>query len=345
MGFSGNFLTEDFSLIQTAYGGSVGNTLSGYVYDTEFTLPVVGATVSIPDLQKEAVSDFLGFYRIDGLPSISSDVKAEVDGYTTIIELALDHTQRWTRHDFELTGSGDGQIPPRVTGFVRDRNTAVPLIDATVTISNPPGTTNPDPTFPMPIVLKTSNLGQFKSGPLPGPFTYAIKSEQTGYQTKSTQFFAKPGTPELHTDPIVDFYLKADPFTVSGIVEGFLGGDGLEGIPDIKIRAKFILTDPDRTVRDEIYKETTTGADGTYTLSDLPPGNFEIIAFPSSYSEKTISLVLNTLGPHDFPNQNFSFDEKAIINVEVTSSAYGGIPVPNIFVSLRTVDTTFFSRT
>jgi len=340
IGFSSNFVTDDFSLIQTAYGGPVGNTLSGFIIDKEITQPIAGAIVSIPELQKEAESDLLGFYRIDGIPSITSDVKAEVDGYTTIIELDLDLTQRWTRQDFELSGN-DGQIPPRITGFVRDRNTAVPLIDATVTIANPPGTTNPDPDFPMPIVLKTSNVGQYKSGPLPGPFTYAIKSEQNGYQTKSTQFFARAGTPELHTDPIVDFYLKADPFTVSGKVEGFVGGDGLEGIPDIKIRAKFILTDPDGTVRDEIYKETTTGVGGTYTLSDLPPGNFEIIAFPSSYTEKTISLVLKTGGAHDIPNQDFTFNEKAKIDVEVASSAYGDLPVPNILVSLRTVDTTF----
>ena len=69
-------------------------------------------------LQKEAESDLLGFYIIDGIPSITSNVKAEVDGYTTIIELDLDLSRTWIRHDFELAGNRDGNIPPRITGFV-----------------------------------------------------------------------------------------------------------------------------------------------------------------------------------------------------------------------------------
>jgi len=115
-----------------------------------------------------------------------------------------------------------------------------------------------------------------------------------------------------------------------------LGGESKEGIPDVEIRAKLIVDAAEGD--EEIYKTTKTQPDGTYVIDNLPPGNFEILVIPTAYEERSTAVVLDPIGIHDIANIDFDYDNKAKFNVVVTSEDFGGMPIPMIFVKLRSLD-------
>jgi len=340
---SNNFSVNESSIIPSAFAGTPNNTVSGFVIDQNSKEPIPDATVSIPSLGFQTTSDLLGFFRIDEVVAGTYDMLATANGFEDKIEIGVDILDRWTKHDIEMVGSGVGglvEIRSGISGLVFDTNTGVHLEGASVTIDLSIGSTiDPGEPISFPLVLVTDNIGRYESGPLP-PATYDVTADITGYNPFTEVVLVEAGDLQLVEESIVTFYLKSIPFSISGKVLGWMGGNIKEPMPNVPViaRLKIPIFYPTITVDEiEIYKSVFTDKNGDYFLGDLPVGSYEIVAAPLGYEEQVFNVDLiagaNTSVTHDF-----MFEERFTLEVTVVSNAYG-IPLPDADVSLRALET------
>ena len=76
-------------------------SLSGHVIDSTTHLPIVSASVYLPQLNLGAVSVKNGYYKISSLPKGIYDIQVQAHGYSTIIQqvnISTDVTlDRWVK--------------------------------------------------------------------------------------------------------------------------------------------------------------------------------------------------------------------------------------------------------
>jgi len=338
MGFSDNFLTEDFSLIQTAYGGLVDNTLSGFVIDKNLVTPISEAKVEIPALSIETTTDLLGFYRIDGLPLGPTTLFVSADGYVTKTEPPFDITEQWTKHDIELVGGGPGEtaiILPEIFGTVYDINIGTRIPGATITVTGPTAVAPLTTSAQSPVDLG----GDYRTGKLDSG-SYDVTASITGYRPFTQTVSVQSGTPSSFSDAVADFYLKSFPYTVKGTVTGFIGGDdpdplkNLEPLENIEIQSILKIGN-----EKEVYKRVLTDENGAYTFDDLPFGEWEFKAIAAVYETitETQNLLPSTMDPPADVIQDFEFLDRATVEVTVKSSAYGDMAISGMPVKLRNI--------
>jgi len=103
MKYSFIYILFIFSLSVNGANTILKTSLSGKITDNETGESVIGATIYIPDLKTGTVSDTLGIFNINNLPTTTAIIEVSCLGYKTIIE-KIDLTVI-TKKDFKLRQS------------------------------------------------------------------------------------------------------------------------------------------------------------------------------------------------------------------------------------------------
>ena len=161
-----------------------------------------------------------------------------------------------------------------ISGTVKDSVTSAPISGASVTCTGTPTctgtTTAADGTYTL------SNLT---------PGTYTVQVTATGYGTQS-----QPDTVTTGAAPADDFTLIPNNGTISGTVTDSVTHAALTG-------ASVTCSGTPSCVG------TTTSGSGTYTLSGLTEGTYQVKVTATNYATQTIGV---TVGPGGTPTQNFA---------------------------------------
>jgi hypothetical protein len=124
---AGEITTLDFSLSPDTYGSFA---VTGQVVDSLTGKGLPGAFVLVTEANLGSYSDGLGYYSINGLASGEYSVKAELEGYATVIN------KRWANMGAEDTVNLPLYLLPevaRIEGLVTDSATGKPLSDVKIT--------------------------------------------------------------------------------------------------------------------------------------------------------------------------------------------------------------------
>ena len=294
------------------------HTISGFIVDAESGMPLRGVTVREGEDGASGISDEFGFYRIDGLDPGSHSLN--ISGYRVESSTAEVESETWTRLDVELDLSGDASSRRvfDIVGRVTHRDSGDPVQGASVTSTDVKSDT---PT----VIATTDEFGSYVIPALPQG-RYELSVDASGYPTHAEQL-------DVTGDLGWEVFLRAVPSLVNGRVTGE-GPNGTRLPAGANVRAINLDTPggaSGKTLR--ALAVTRAEANGQYTLTDLPPGNYRIEARAPGYLSAD-SFVTLSAGIES----NLDFDltvDGASLRIALTSSTYGGIGVSDTLVRVR----------
>jgi len=242
--------THTFTVVIPTY------SLSGTIYDSDTVTPLEGVTVecynslAVKVREQDTAAD--GEYEFTGLPADTYQVVPVFDPFTFDPVGGDDHAtivdSDITDFDFDLV---DGAY--KISGTITITGGGGPLEDAVVSIGIRSDDTNPS--------------GYYEITGLPdGNYTLAVTAPAGQYYTFTPDGWSQPVTISGGDQTGKDFDADEETFDVSGTVKDY-EDNLLSGI------------DIDATrVSDSATASTSTAGDGTYTLSNLGAGDWEITA-------------------------------------------------------------------
>ncbi len=274
-------------------------TISGTVTNETNAAPIPGATILVLSnftLIGTALTDANGNYSINDLAPGNYIVIASAPNFDNSAVGATVTTSNTTIVNFALAVS-----PGMISGNVSTAG-PTPIPGATIEVRNE---------FVIIATAITDPSGNYNIPDLE-PDTYTVTVIASDFQSQTTN-----ATVVSNQTTIVDFTLTDNPGAISGTVTDAITTDP---IPDATVAVfqgsvliDFALTD----------------VNGTYTISNLAPGNYTVLAiaqgFESAFSTETVMAGATTVA-------NFALDSTpGTIAGEVTDECTGG-PVPGAFI-------------
>ena len=224
-----------------------------------------------------------GSYKLSNLTEGSYQITASATGFapetfTVVVGPGGSPTQ-----DFTLDAG-----PGTITGAVTDSVTLAAINGATVSCTGTPTCTG----------TTTNSNGNYTLTVAPG--TYSIQVVQPEYTTGSqSNVVVTTGNPTPES-----FALVPNSGTISGTVTNSLTH---AAIANAIVACTGTLA----------CTSTTTLSDGTYTLSNLAEGSYDVTASATGYSPETVTAI--NVGPGGTPTQNF---ELAPLPGQITGHIY-----------------------
>jgi thermitase len=277
-------------------GGPVPpGAISGQVTDVEDSSAMSGAQVS--DGIRTVLTDATGGYTIDNVSPGTYQVFASKEGYETS-SLTLNVLSGTTAvADFSLTKT---IVAGSITGSVTNAEDESPIVDATVTDGARTATTDASGTYTIANVP---------------PGNYEITASKEGYQTSSSLVDVLPGT-----TAVAEFSLNE--IIIPGSITGSVT-DGEDGSPIVGAA----VTDGTRTA--------ITDASGKYSLTDVPPGSYEVTASKEGYESITSSVTVTSGATSEM---NFSLNQKVPVTGGMWVDSIGFVRNgQNLFVEVMVV--------
>ena len=241
--------------------------IAGTITDAISALPIAGAVIDVVQntfVVASSISMSDGTYLIGGLPPVAYTVLVTQDGYQTAAIGAIVVQNTTTTSNFALHTN-----PGTISGTVSDVATGDPLSGAEITFikgSVSFGTTN------------TDSGGQYSFSLLP-PGQYVVLATATGYGAMNIGASLDAGG----TAPAF-FALSEAPGVLTGTVRSASAGDPIGGA--------FVGVLQDS----HVVKFTVTASDGTYTLSDIIPGNQSVYVQASGFQTTLIEAFVPASG-------------------------------------------------
>ncbi|PFG06479.1 carboxypeptidase regulatory-like domain-containing protein [Bacillus sp. es.034] len=254
--------------------------VQGFVRDSVTLIPIAGATVVVRELSGTGpiifttITDSSGFFQTTSLSPLVYVLVGSSPSYGTSAVSAVVTSGGVTNVELLLTPN-----PGSLTGTVRDAQTSQPLTDSLVRVINNQGTV-------VATVQTSVNGSYFISGLAEG--SYTVSAINTNYQSLLQQANIQPNTITL-----LDFYLLANPATLSGTVV-----DAIDGSPLTGVIIEVYLSGTDILVR-----RVLTDENGDYLIEGLPQGTFDVKAQLQDYA---ISVNTVFLDPGDSEELNIS---------------------------------------
>ncbi|MBI9037952.1 MAG: carboxypeptidase regulatory-like domain-containing protein [Bacteroidales bacterium] len=257
----------DFSLIPIPTG-----IIAGIVIDSESLMGIEGAEITVVGTIYSAISGPNGNYSIQDVDIGEYSVTAIADGYfPDIIHNERVIQNQTTTIDFSLL-----PIPTTasISGIVTDSITKFPIEGVLVSVEG---------TLYSAI---TNFVGEYSiSDVLPG--NYNITATANGYISKTIL-----NIPVVAGEiSIADFELSPIPGSISGTVTDILSSDPIEGAIIIAVG--------------EYTYQGISGEDGLYLISNIIPGNYNLIASADGYF------------PKNETNVEVNFNEITLVNFEL----------------------------
>lgn len=243
---------------------------------------VQGATVSLvdgPTTQGSAVSSRTGIADIAALPPGQYDVRVSRSGLADRLFSGVRLVAgEWTILTAELSQASGGD-PGSITGFVRN-DVGAAIEGARVEITGGPATH-------LGWSAITGADGRYELSLLP-PSTYRLRATADGYEAKEADgVLVDPGE-----ETVQSFDLVPAGTSDMGSVYGTVRDDDTvpNPVPGATVR---VVAGPSGTVN----RTTTTGADGSYELADLPPGTYALRVSAAGFDDANASgIVVNAGG-------------------------------------------------
>jgi thermitase len=285
--------------------GAVGSVpvlpgkISGQVTDTADGSLISVAQVS--DGTRAVLTDAAGQYAINDVPPGIYQVVANKEGYQSSSLSVTVVAGSTAVANLPLT---EIIVPGSITGTVTSAKDGSAIVGATVTDGT--RTTTTDAT------------GKYTISNVP-PGTYQVAASKSGYYSFSSSVTVVAGTTTVANFPLTEIIV---PGSISGTVTSAKDGSPIVGAT---------VTDGTRT--------TTTDSTGKYTISNVPPGTYQVTASKAGYHSSTVTV---TVLAGSTVVANFSLIEIIVpgsISGTVTS-AKDGSPVVGATVSDGTRTTT-----
>lgn len=291
-----------------------GGSISGRVFKEDGATPLRGARVWAysDDNSYHSYYSYVvtsdGSFTIPGIPSGNIYVQAAADGYVTeyydgaystgaATPVTVDAPDAVSGIDFSMEPGGS------ISGYVYQADGRTPLIGAYVWAYKTDGT---DTTY------YAYNVKSDGSYTIPGLLTntYYVKAAANGY---ITEFYDNVYSSGTATPVIVTAPGTTSPINFSLDVGGIISGrvckdDGVTPIANADVRA--------RHTENNYSKNTKTNTDGTYTITGLPSGQYQVEAEANAYIKEYYNGTYNynqttpviVTAPDTTPDIDFSLD-------------------------------------
>jgi hypothetical protein len=278
--------SQGFSLVPNL------GTISGNVYESDGSTPIVGATVACTGALScsQTTSGAGGGYSLTGLTEGSYQITASMTGFSSETLTVVVGPGGAPTQDFELIAG-----PGTITGTVLDTVSGLPVSGASVTCSGSPTCTG----------TTTVSDGSYTLTVAPG--TYTVQLSDTGY-APTTQPNVMVTTGNQTAGPNT---LTPSPGTISGTVTDSITHAPISG-------ATVACSGPPACA------SAVTAGDGSYTLTGLNETTYQVFASATNYTTSTTTPV--AVGPGGSPTQNFALAPlPGTIRGTVTASGGAGI--------------------
>jgi Carboxypeptidase regulatory-like domain/IPT/TIG domain len=254
-----------------AFGSASPGSIGGTVTDSSTTNPISGASVSCTGTPSctATSTDTSGTYTLANLAAGTYQVTVAKTGYATQTIPVTVTSGSAAKQDFSMTPATGS-----ISGTVSDSVTSNPISGASVSCTGTPictGTTTAS--------NGTYTLSNLASG------TYSVQVTASGYGNGSASVSVTSGANSPQ-----GFSLTPNPGSITGTVTDSVTGTPISGA-NITCSVSPSCTG------------TTTAGDGTYKLSSLNEGTYQVTAAATNYGSSTIGV---TVGPGGTPTQNFA---------------------------------------
>ena len=226
--------------------------------------------VQVSDGSRTALTDALGDYSIGNVTPSTYQVTASKAGYQTSSLTVTVLTGTTVVANLCLTQI---IVPGSITGSVTDGEDGSPLVGAAVS----DGTRT----------VLTDATGQYIINDVP-PGSYQVVASKEGYQSSSWTVSVLQGA-------IAVANLSLSQIIVPGSITGSVT-DAKDGLPIVGAT----VSDGTRTA--------TTDTSGKYTIADVPPGSYQVIASKEGCESLTVSVTVVSGGT---AVMNFSLNQKS----------------------------------
>jgi thermitase len=225
-------------------------TVSGQVTDAKDGSPVVGAAVT--DGTRTTLTDALGSYSIGNVSPGSYQVTASKDGYQSSSLTVNVVSETTAVANFSLSQI---VVPGSITGSVTDAKDGAAIVGATVSDGTRTATTDAS--------------GKYTITAVP-PGTYQVTASKSGYQSSSLTVNVVS-----ETTAVANFSLSQilTPGSITGSVTDAKDGSAISGAQ---------VSAGTRTV--------TTDASGKYTVANVPPGTYVVVASKAGYQNSSLTV-------------------------------------------------------
>jgi len=233
----------------------VPGTITGSVTDAEDGSPIIGAVVT--DGTRTTTADAAGQYTIADVPPGSYQVVASKEGYET--SSATVNVLQGTTAVANIFLS-QIIVPGTITGTVTDAEDGSPVVGAIVS----DGTRT----------VVTDATGEYTIDNVP-PGSYQVVASKEGYESSSATVNVLQGT-----TAVANIFLSQIivPGSITGLVTDAKDGSAIWGAQ---------VSDGIRTV--------LTDAAGRYTINDVPPGSYQVVASKEGYEILTSTATVTVL--------------------------------------------------
>ena len=279
-----------------AFGSGPSGSISGTVTDSVTNAAVAGASVTCTGTPTctGTTTDSSGKYTLSSLAPGTYTVQVAATGYGTLSAADTVTTGAAPTDNFSLVpnaGSISGVVTDSVTNAVKSGAS----VSCTGTPSCTPTSTAGDGSY---------SLGSLTEG------TYHVTVAATNYGSQTIDVTVGPGG-----TPTKNFALVPN----SGTIRGTVTDSNSTAISGASVSCTGTPT----------CTATTTGTDGTYTLSPLTEGTYQVTVSKSGYATQTIGV---TVGPGGTPTQDFSMTTangsiSGTVTDSVTTAAMSGASV------------------
>ncbi|MGG4167943.1 carboxypeptidase regulatory-like domain-containing protein [Rossellomorea vietnamensis] len=314
--FAANYSTTTVSSTVTA--GNITNTniflepnpgsIQGTVIDSETMSAITGASVQAVNSQNVIVASTItngsGQYSLSSLLPGSYSLIFTANGYATQTLGAVVTSNAVTIVDAALS-----KLAGALIGTVQDPN-AVAIPGATVTVFQN--------NIQVGSVITDSNGNYMVSGLPPGSYTVVVSAPN--YTTESVAAMIENGQTTT-----VNVTLNEDP----GTLTGFVRDTNNVPIPGGSVTVQI------STGAGIIVATTVTAPDGSYTVPNLSPGNYTVVAAASNFQAATQGVTISS-NTTSIVNFNLASDPGSISGI--VTNAQTGTPIIGANVQVRVVD-------
>jgi uncharacterized membrane protein len=230
----------------------VSGSIAGSVTSAKDGSPLVGATVT--DGTRATTTDATGKYAIASVPPGANQVTASKAGYHNSSLTVTVLSGGTAVANFALS---EVIVPGSITGSITDAEDGSPIAGATVTDGT--GT------------VLTDGAGQYTIGDvLPG--SYQVVASKAGYESPSLTVTVLEGNTAVANFSLNEIIV---PGSITGSVTDAKDGSAISGA-QVSVGSRTALTD----------------ALGTYTINNVPPGSYQVVASKEGYESSSLTVTV-----------------------------------------------------
>lgn len=314
--FVTNYSTTTVSSTVTAGNTTLTNiflepnpgSIQGEVVDDDTLAVISGASVQAVNSQNVIVGSTTtngsGQYSFDSLLPGSYSLIFTANGYATQTRGAV-----VTSNTVTIVNAALSRLAGALAGTVQDPN-VVALPGATVTVFRN--------NIQIGSVITDSNGNYMVNGLPPGSYTVVVSAPN--YTTETVAAMIENGQTTT-----VNVTLNEDPGTLTGFVRDTNNNPIAGGSVTVQIS----------TGSGIIVATTVTEPDGSYSVQNLAPGNYTVVAAASNFQAATQGVTISS-NATSIVNFNLSADPGSISGIVTNTQT--GTPITGVNVQVRIVD-------